>query len=105
MLAELCYQSAKDNGWMEHPRSTLETDMLIVTEVAELSEAHRELVMPMSDHIEGFTLEEEEYADIIIRVANHSKENGVTPERLGQAVVAKMVYNLTRPYRHGGKKA
>lgn len=57
--------------------------------------------MPTSDHIPAFSMAEEELADCIIRCLDHGEEHGY---RVAEAVVAKMLYNRTRPYKHGGKK-
>lgn len=56
---------------------------------------------PPSDHIPEFTGAEEELADTVIRCMNHAVERGY---RLGEAIVAKMRFNTTRPIKHGGKK-
>lgn len=46
----------------------------------------------------GLTLEEEELADIIIRVLDLSGHRGIN---IGRAVLVKMQYNKTRPHKHG----
>jgi hypothetical protein len=103
-VAQMCWQNAEAHGWHEMPRSTLERAMLVVTELSELSEAARNgTLQAPSDHIPAFTNAEEEWADVIVRVFDHAPDDGVTHERLIQALFAKMEYNRTRPYRHGGK--
>jgi NTP pyrophosphatase (non-canonical NTP hydrolase) len=42
-----------------------------------------------------------ELADVVIRVMHMSEEYGIDLER---AILEKMEYNDTRPYRHGGKR-
>ena len=42
-----------------------------------------------------------ELADVVIRICSYCKEYGVPLE---EAVEAKLTYNETRPFRHGGKK-
>jgi NTP pyrophosphatase (non-canonical NTP hydrolase) len=49
----------------------------------------------------GFTGEEEELADVIIRILDYA---GKRKLRIAEAVLAKAHYNMSRPYRHGGKK-
>jgi NTP pyrophosphatase (non-canonical NTP hydrolase) len=44
------------------------------------------------------TCEEEELADIIIRVLDTSKARGID---IGKAVEMKMAYNSGRPFMHG----
>jgi len=46
----------------------------------------------------GLTLEEEELADIIIRVLDLSGHRDID---IGRAVLVKMEYNSTRPHKHG----
>lgn len=107
-IAEMCrfsYDQAETLGFHDSgPRSHLELAMLIVTECAELSEWSRHGGGP-SDHIPAFSGAEEEFADILIRVFDHALEPSfdIDPIRLGQAVVAKLAFNRTRGYRHGGK--
>lgn len=46
----------------------------------------------------GLNLEEEEMADILIRVFDLAGQRGID---LGRAVLVKMQYNSTRPHKHG----
>lgn len=46
----------------------------------------------------SFTNEEEEAADTLIRLLDLCGGRGL---RLGEAVIAKMEYNASRPYKHG----
>lgn len=95
--------AAQINRWMTHQgfwdsRNVGEKLALIHSEVSEAMEADRKGLQ--SDHIGGFTGVEEEMADIIIRVLDFCHENNL---RLGAAIQAKMVYNLSRPHMHGKK--
>jgi NTP pyrophosphatase (non-canonical NTP hydrolase) len=98
------HRIAVDHGWWDGERPIPELLMLIVTEAAEAMEAYRAStnVVQLSDKIQGFDGMEEELADIMIRVADMAKANGY---RLSEAIVAKLKYNESRPYRHGGKRA
>ena len=42
-----------------------------------------------------------ELADIVIRVLDLAEYYGID---MGEAIAQKHAYNLTRPYKHGGKK-
>jgi hypothetical protein len=68
---------------------------------SELSEALEGLRKDLpSDKIPGFTAEEEEMADLYIRLMDHA---GGFKLRLGAAIVAKLAYNASRPHKHGKK--
>lgn len=76
-------------------------------EVSELWEAARKNCLEepcdksafMAIHFsEGLTCEEEELADIIIRVFDTAGARGIN---IGRAVDLKMHYNATRPHMHG----
>ncbi len=54
-----------------------------------------------SDHIQTFSGVEEEFADVIIRIMGTAEMLGL---KVAEAVIAKMAFNETRPYKHGGKK-
>jgi NTP pyrophosphatase (non-canonical NTP hydrolase) len=48
--------------------------------------------------MEHFTSQEEEFADVIIRIAGYCYHNNL---RLGPAILAKLKYNSGRPHKHG----
>ena len=74
---------------------------LMHSELSEALEAIRHS-NPASDHIgrEGFSGVEEELADCVIRIMNFGIANGF---RVGEAIIAKSIYNDSRPFKHGGK--
>jgi hypothetical protein len=71
------------------------------SEVSEIVEALRR-GNPVSEKIAPFSSAEDEAADVIIRLLDQGLKN---KWNIGGAVLAKMAYNKTRPYRHGGKHA
>jgi NTP pyrophosphatase (non-canonical NTP hydrolase) len=100
-LQRTVHQTAVEHGWWDQPRPIGEVLMLVVTELAEAMEAYRSGDTE-SDKIPGFSKVEEELADAIIRILDFAGGHGLNIEG---ALTAKMVYNESRPYRHGGKLA
>lgn len=112
-LSKLAYQNAVDKGFHDddYKKSTVELyakwTANIHGEVSELWEAARKgkLKGPCDkatlDEIkrdEFLTCEEEELADIIIRVLDTVGARSID---IGRAVLLKMAYNATRPHMHG----
>ena len=93
------HENAKAHGWWDEPREDGTVMMLIVSELSELLEELR-VGGRESAKIDGFTSEEEELADAVIRILDFAGRKGY---RLGSAILAKHAYNLTRPHKHGGK--
>lgn len=69
--------------------------MLIVSELGELLEGLRK---PTDSKIPGYTNEEEELADAVIRCYDYA---GQYELRLAECIVDKMLYNEGRPPKHG----
>ena len=95
------HRTAVEHGWWEAERPVGEVLMLVVTELAEAMEAYRS-GNSESEKIPGFSKIEEELADAVIRILDYA---GGANLNLEGALQAKMAYNETRPYRHGGKLA
>ena len=53
---------------------------------------------PADEKLPAFTNLEVELADVIIRIMDYGKGRGL---RVAEALIAKMAYNTTRPYKHG----
>ncbi len=100
-MQEEVHRTAIEHGWWEKPRPVGEVLMLMVTELAEAMEAYRS-GNPESEKIPGFSQMEEELADVVIRLLDFAGGEDLDIEG---ALIAKMLYNEKRPYRHGGKIA
>jgi hypothetical protein len=124
-LAEVCYARSKEKGFWNDQEQLLalvssdvrlpqeskkrllkvlngaftsQKNDLIHSELGEATEAQRKELL--SDKIAGFSGEEEEYADAIIRILDLAARKKM---RLGEAIVRKMRYNEGREYMHGKK--
>jgi NTP pyrophosphatase (non-canonical NTP hydrolase) len=133
-LNRACFTNSFKHGWYEpymewrEPNSdgkTLgqrnfgEVMALITSEISEAFEAYRDgddqtkikYQYKDGDVVSGFVRNGElgkpegiaaELADTLIRIFDYCGAYGVP---LGEALIRKHAYNLTRPHRHGGKKA
>ena len=91
-FVKLCHQIAKEKGWWDKERSDGEAIALMHSELSEALEAMRNHG-PKKDIAE-------ELADCCIRIFDYCGEKGID---LGEALLKKIEYNKTRPYRHGKK--
>ena len=91
------HANATAHGFWEEPVEQGTRIALQHSELSELLEAIRK-GNPESEKIPGFSHAEEEYADLVIRILDDCEYNGY---RLGEAIIAKMQYNASRPYKHG----
>lgn len=101
ILQGLVKRINKENGWFDDDRRPLEDMMLIVTEVAEATEAIRDgliytIINPVGKP-EGFP---SEIADIFIRLLDTCERYNID---LVHETLQKLDYNKTRGYKHGGK--
>lgn len=100
------YENSKAHGFHDQPATVGDRLMLIVSEIAEALEEYRSNHRPNEtyfnpekpDKPEGVPVE---LADAVIRIAEFSYLYGID---LAAAIEQKMIYNRTRPFRHGGKR-
>lgn len=112
-LSKAAYDNAKAKGFHDKDEQNSLVDNYkgwvanMHSEVSELWEAAKnDCLCDLSDKCTDisfafddlFTCEEEELADIIIRVLDTAGARGVN---IGRAVLLKMAYNSTRPHMHG----
>jgi len=121
-LCKKAHQNSKDKGfWDGVENKSVPTKLaLIHSEVSEWLEAYRvgikpttktypspvdgtPIVLGMIDSgvVRPLTNEEEEAADILLRLADLCEARNID---LGRVTLAKMQYNASRPHMHGGKK-
>jgi len=100
-IAWACHKMACEKGfWGDGPKIAYPPErkvLLMHTELSELAEALRN---PNADHqhIEDFSAEEIELADLVIRAMDYA---GGRELRLAEAIIVKMDYNAGRPFKHG----
>lgn len=92
-LVKEAHDTAIEKGWWEKDRNNYELIALMHSELSEALEAYRK---GDEAHVP------EELADVLIRIFDLCGARGYDLER---AVLRKMEFNKTRPYRHGGKLA
>jgi NTP pyrophosphatase (non-canonical NTP hydrolase) len=102
-LVQKCYDQAVKSGWADKEVPIPEQIALLHSEASEALESWRNKEpldwVSETGKPEGLATE---YADIFIRLAHYAKLNGFDLEK---AILQKLHYNSTRPYRHGGKRA
>lgn len=118
-IQQKVHGTAVDKGWWDDRRKLLDaakefggddlakfadkaiTGMVIALEHSELSEGlEGERKDLASDHIDGFSMLEEEYADVIIRIMDHAEDKKLN---VAGAILSKLAFNDTREHKHGGK--
>lgn len=93
---------AESKGWVCKPEDTVEKLCLMHSEISEALEEWRKEKSPTDIYFvdgkpEGIPIE---LADLVIRVMQYCDSVGIDLER---SIIEKMIYNETRPFRHGKK--
>lgn len=97
-LQSIIYRAMDVNGfWEGDQRNFAAKTALVHSELSEMLEANRKQI-DNDDKVPQFTAEEAEAADAMIRLLDMG---GGFELRLGEALVDKMLYHLSRPFKHG----
>ena len=100
-LVKAIHDNAKAHGWWDEERSFGEIVALCHSELSEALEAYRDcqpLIWDNHGKPDGIATE---MIDCVIRIFDWCGEMGVDVEGL---LIKKHLYNVGRPYKHGGKK-
>lgn len=92
-LQKESFAIATEKGWHESSPGWERMGLNIISEIIEAHEAWRN----KRDEKIG-----EELADAVIRIVDTAETMGIDLE---EAITAKMAFNKTRPYKHGGKRS
>lgn len=97
-MCNLIHEDNVQKGFWEYgkDRSKGELVALMHTELSEMFEGIRE-GNPPDKHCSNFTSEEIELADLFIRAMDYASAFRL---RMGEAILAKLAFNRTRPHKH-----
>lgn len=100
-FAKEVHDNAVNHGWWDDDRSFGEVIALCHSELSEALEAYRnneDMVWMNGDKPDGIAVE---MCDCIIRILDYLTEEDID---IDYVLGIKHSYNLTRPYKHGGKR-
>lgn len=111
-LLDISYKQAIESGFADKEVPVPEMLMLMVSELAEAMEEHREdkplFYIDENGKPQGILVE---IADVFIRGGHYirllqdTSRNALSYPNFTDIIIQKLAYNKTRGYRHGGKIA
>lgn len=100
-FAKEVHENAVRHGWWDEDRSFGEIIALCHSELSEALEAYRsgeDMCWLNGDKPDGIAVE---MCDCIIRILDYLSHEGIDIDWI---LTIKHVYNIGRPYKHGGKR-